>query len=93
MEATEPRTVTARKRHRCYWCGEWIEPGDKYVTWTCFDDGPSVCKVHPECKAAWDRGMDESPQYYGEESHEAEHCRGCLCGSNRCDCKESRDGE
>ena len=44
---------TARKRHRCVWCWQFIEPGERY------SDERSVCdgnmqhhKWHPECREA-----------------------------------------
>lgn len=63
MDGTTPQTHVARKRHRCDWCDEFIEPGDKYVRWRWFDYGDAgTCKMHPECYEAgktldWDEGF------------------------------------
>lgn len=41
---------TARKRHRCIWCGQYIEPGDKYRRERSVSDGDMQDhKWHPEC--------------------------------------------
>jgi hypothetical protein len=53
----------ARKKHRCLWCGEDIEPGQKYARW-CSIDGRDACtcKMHPEC-AKVSSGQDEIYPY------------------------------
>ena len=84
MTTTDPKTVKARKPHKCYWCGEPISPGDVYEQWTCFDDGNATnVKVHGECKEAWDKGLG---MFYEEEVGFGEHCRGCLCQRPHCEC-------
>ena len=47
------KTRKAKKRHRCDWCPEFIEPGENYI-----DERAVYCgdfqhlKFHPECKQA-----------------------------------------
>jgi hypothetical protein len=58
---SEVRTLTARKNHRCSWCGEIIKFGERYSryrVWIGYDT--STVKMHPEC-------LDAS----GEEAREA----------------------
>lgn len=46
-------TRTARKLHRCDWCPEVVQPGEKYVDErTIFDGEFQALKFHPECKTA-----------------------------------------
>lgn len=43
----------ARKKHRCDWCGEPIEPKTKYWSWFGIVEGDvSSTKTHPECEKA-----------------------------------------
>lgn len=51
-------THTAQKEHKCSWCGEKIEIGDKYHNWSVFDRGVHRCKAHVECYVA----LSESPR-------------------------------
>lgn len=59
MFCTPSITRTARKPHRCTYCGEAINIGDKYETWRSVDDGWFTNKMHPECSA----DMSESGEY------------------------------
>lgn len=44
----------ARKTHRCIWCGEWIEPGEKYRhERSVYDGAMQDHKWHLECEAAF----------------------------------------
>ena len=70
------KTVKARKKHRCWWCGEMIEPGDTYRSWcSCSYGDFEAIKVHVECGAAW----DEEAKPGGYECGPSEHQRACAC--------------
>ena len=44
--------VTARKRHKCIWCGDWIEAGEKYYQQSgIFDGEPFRNRYHSGCHA------------------------------------------
>lgn len=79
---------TARKAHRCWWCGGLIMPGQRYVRWLhkeCSELLP--VKVHPECHTAWaDLDHEDS------EVCEGDHCRGCVCGRGFCECGKNDSG-
>jgi hypothetical protein len=46
----EPQVVTARKNHKCHWCGDLIQKGSRYETWFIAYEGSAWrCKMHPEC--------------------------------------------
>lgn len=50
------KTRTARKPHRCIWCGEPINAGEKYIDHRYVsDDGPAADHYHPECDEAASR--------------------------------------
>ncbi len=54
-------TVTARKQHSCSWCGQKIEPSDRYVRQAVVFEG-DMCmnKFHPEGdEAATEVGRQE----------------------------------
>ena len=43
---------SARKSHRCDWCGERIVVGEAYIRQRCFDDGDAgTTRMHVECRA------------------------------------------
>lgn len=45
---------TARKPHRCTWCGQQILPGEKYRAERCIFDGDFQANDwHPECDEAF----------------------------------------
>lgn len=56
-----------RKPHRCAWCCTRIPQGSRAVSWASHWDG-SFCSgwMHPECEAASDEAMKQSPGEYIE---------------------------
>lgn len=49
---SEVTTHLARKRHRCDWCWEFIEIGERYKRYRWAASGDvGTCKEHPECHA------------------------------------------
>lgn len=49
----EPKTVKARKAHRCHWCSERIEAGSSYEsTFIVWEGDAWTRKMHLECAAA-----------------------------------------
>lgn len=65
-------TRTARKKHRCIWCGEAIEAGEAYVDErSIFDGGFQHHRWHPEClddaREGWRAGDDEEFMAYSHE--------------------------
>ena len=81
-------THVAKKRYRCWWCGEPIEPGEKYVRWAWTDEGKiETTRVHPECDVAWGTLHYEDAELVSFGSC----CRGCTCETGNCECgKEQR---
>lgn len=56
--------VTARKEHRCDYCGGKIKKGTRYVKWDGIDDYFYHCCAHEECvelveKRKYDNGIEE----------------------------------
>ena len=59
MYCTPAKTLTARVRHQCTYCGESIEPGETYARWASYEDTCFTNKMHPECAddlAEWGDG-------------------------------------
>ncbi len=47
---------TARRPHRCIWCAEAIQPGEKYIDRAYRFEGEFCAdKMHPECRDACNR--------------------------------------
>ena len=77
------RTIRARKRRRCEWCGESIEVGEvcilrKYK----FDGDFNNCRQHPECHDAmqksdlgWEQSFEFGEQRRGKTMEESEAMR------------------
>lgn len=48
-----PQTKTARKKHRCSWCGENILRGERYKSqFVVWEGDPWTKKMHMECADA-----------------------------------------
>jgi hypothetical protein len=65
------RTVRARRRHRCIFCSDPIEPGRLYEQWAVADAGSLwTCRGHQGCCAVSDAsGAD--PEDIGTETEDA----------------------
>lgn len=49
MTFTKTETTRAIKPHRCTWCGQRIEKGERYFRWVSFGDSVFVNKMHAGC--------------------------------------------
>ena len=62
------KTRTARKTHRCIWCGEAIAVGEKYEDRRYMFEGVfSRDKTHPECLTAMESSDDVGDGFYPYE--------------------------
>ena len=62
---SEQKLVFARKNHRCTWCGQVIQKGVGYWSWTgVIDNGWSTSKVHLECLEPLDEECHENGGEY-----------------------------
>jgi hypothetical protein len=53
FELLSERTRTAKKIHRCIWCGEHIAAGERYVSQAGKYEGDfQFSRFHPECHKA-----------------------------------------
>ena len=64
MVVFDSKVVTARKEHRCDYCGGKIKKGTRYVKWDGIDDYFYHCCAHEECvelveKRKYDNGIEE----------------------------------
>lgn len=59
MFLSDAKTVAARKRHLCTWCGQGIERGEQHKTWTSIDDRWFRSRMHPECFPAMQAELGE----------------------------------
>lgn len=90
---TDPRPVKARKAHPCSWCGEDIERGEVYQTWTYGDPTPSVVRMHAECDEAcaasrrYDDLFEPGTRARGCSTCEA----GCCEDPDYCEARPSRE--
>lgn len=62
---TETETHVARKRHRCDWCWQFIEPGERYSRYRYFDGGDAgTVKMHTECHEAMQEAAREEGGWF-----------------------------
>ena len=78
MFVSASELVKARKKHRCTWCGQHIEPGEEYAKWASVDDSWFTNKMHVECLGALhdeirEGGDNEYIPYDNERPLSAEH--------------------
>ena len=74
MTILTDETRVARKRHRCEWCGESIEVGQRYRYYSGVFDGEfQSTHMHTECLLACDRELRNS---YDDFFMPFEHARG-----------------
>ena len=68
---TPEKTMTARKRHQCTYCADFINVGETYVRWALMGDRVFTNKLHPECVEALDHDAAGEPFFeyepYGGE--------------------------
>lgn len=58
LSESEPK---AKKSHRCEWCGQAIEQGEKYYRYSAISDGDMQCtKLHLECRDAMTRDIADA---------------------------------
>lgn len=78
MEITTRFVKSCRKRHRCYWCNEWIEIGESCWKHVDLVDGEIAdFHFHPECEDSY--RTDPTEYDYDEGPEEGGHRRGCWC--------------
>ncbi len=71
LSTTRPK---AKKRHQCFWCSEWILPGEQYVREIgVFDEEFQSTAYHPECDKA---AVEWCAENHGETFSEGEFTRG-----------------
>lgn len=64
---TDKAVITARKPHRCTWCGQAIEKGEQHFMWKSVDDSWFTNRMHRECLDA----CTEECHFYGEVEYPA----------------------
>lgn len=76
MQTAPVETYTARKNHRCSWCGETIQQGTTYKRYRWWHESEAgTYKMHPECEADLEAMRDND--YWFETG---DNPRGCNCG-------------
>jgi len=67
VRVIETRERVARLEHRCSWCGEKINPGERFVRIRCvFEGEPFVNKFHQECNLASEADWKEHGESFEE---------------------------
>lgn len=67
----------ARKRHRCAWCGEWIEVGEKHSKYVGkFEGDFQSWRVHDECKNYYEHLTAIDDRLCDEGFRPGDHSRG-----------------
>ena len=91
--ATDIETIaSARRKHRCSWCNERINVGEKYLRYRWYDSGDAATvKLHEECNSAMSEFIKNEGGYDIEFSP-GDNPRGCICGHDiHCErCAERR---
>jgi hypothetical protein len=64
--------LTARKQHKCTWCGQPIMKGERYWRWCSISEGTyaTTSKMHPECREACQKDAREFGQDDGYMPYE-----------------------
>lgn len=92
---TEMRRTKARKRHRCDWCSEYIEPGEVYCSWTYGDPEPATARMHAECDTACGQYCRESYEGEFDPHTRARGCSSCERGDcedpARCEARQAKE--
>lgn len=57
MYNTPSTMQRARKPHRCTYCAQTIQPGERYERWATYSEGSCLTnKMHQECALATEAG-------------------------------------
>lgn len=59
VTSLKDKEVTTRKRHRCEWCGELIESGERAQYRVYIFEGFTTGYMHLECREAMDDYPDK----------------------------------
>lgn len=82
--------IKARKLHRCVWCYEMIEPGEKYMRQVgTFDGDLQSNAYHLECDQAAVAFDRENPGELGD-GFTGGFPRGCYCDGDCDKCKSRK---
>lgn len=60
MASTKTESHVARVVHRCHWCWQLIQYGERYKRYRWFDSGSAgTVKMHEECYGALEQAIKE----------------------------------
>jgi hypothetical protein len=77
MPCSDVETYTAKKEHRCSWCGQTIQTNTQYKKYRWWEGSEAgTCKMHPECYEAM-LDVVEGGIYFFEAG---DNPKGCNCG-------------